>query len=142
MESLPIGNICLVIDLAVICGYALTFGGVQQALYSVVTLYISTFMMDRVVYGGSAAKMAYIISRRHEDITRELLAQDRGVTLLEGVGAYSGERTEVLLCAFSRSYVIPLKKLVQRIDPDAFVIVCDAHEILGEGFGVYEPGGL
>ena len=55
-------------------------------------------------------------------------------------GGFSGK--DVILCAFGRSYIVPIKKLVQEIDPDAFVIVCDAHEILGEGFGTYTPGGL
>ena len=64
------------------------------------------------------------------------------MTLLDGHGAWSGRRKDVILCAFGRSYIVPIKKLVQEIDPDAFVIVCDAHEILGEGFGTYTPGGL
>lgn len=86
--------------------------------------------------------MAYIISERSEEITQKLLELDRGVTLLDGHGAWSGRRKDVILCAFGRSYIVPIKKLVQEIDPDAFVIVCDAHEILGEGFGTYTPGGL
>ena len=98
--------------------------------------------MDKVVYGGNAAKLAYIISPRHEEITRRLLELDLGVTLLEGTGAYCHRSTEVIMCAFSRGYIIPVKKLVQQIDPDAFIIVCDTHEILGEGFGTYDPTGL
>lgn len=98
--------------------------------------------MDKVVYGGKAAKLAYIISPRHKEITHQLLELDLGVTLLEGVGAYYHKSTKVDMCAFSRNYIIPVKKLVQQIDPDAFIIVCDTHEILGEGFGVYDPTGL
>ena len=86
--------------------------------------------------------MAYIISDRHEELTRRLLELDRGVTLLQGKGAYSGKDKQVILCACARTQIIPVKRAVQEIDPDAFVIVCDAHEILGEGFGVYAPGGL
>ncbi len=65
-----------------------------------------------------------------------------GVTFLDGTGAYRRRPTEVIVCAFSRSYIIPVKKLVQQIDPAAFIIVCDTHEILGEGFGSYDPKGL
>ncbi len=86
--------------------------------------------------------MAYIISDRHEELTHRLLELDRGVTLLQGKGAYSGKDKQVILCACARTQIIPVKRAVQEIDPDAFVIVCDAHEILGEGFGVYAPGGL
>ena len=95
-----------------------------------------------VVYGGNAAKLSFIISARSGDITRALLEMDMGVTLLSGTGAYKNLPTRVVMCAFSRGYIIPVKKLVQRIDPDAFVIVCDTHEILGEGFGTYDPTGL
>ena len=142
VQQLPIGKLCLAIDLIVILAYSLTFRQLTQALYSIAALYICTTVMDKVVYGGNAAKLAYIISPRHEEITRRLLALDLGVTLLEGTGAYCHRSTEVIMCAFSRGYIIPVKKLVQQIDPDAFIIVCDTHEILGEGFGTYDPTGL
>lgn len=142
VQQLPIGKLCLAIDLIVILAYSLTFRQLTQALYSIAALYICTTVMDKVVYGGNAAKLAYIISPRHEEITRRLLELDLGVTLLEGTGAYCHRSTEVIMCAFSRSYIIPVKKLVQQIDPDAFIIVCDTHEILGEGFGTYDPTGL
>ena len=142
VQQLPIGKLCLAIDLIVILAYSLTFRQLTQALYSIAALYICTTVMDKVVYGGNAAKLAYIISPRHEEITRRLLELDLGVTLLEGTGAYCHRSTEVIMCAFSRGYIIPAKKLVQQIDPDAFISVCDTHEILGEGFGTYDPTGL
>lgn len=142
VQQLPIGKLCLAIDLVIIITYSLTFRQLTQALYGIAMMYICTTMIDKVVYGGNAAKMAYIISSRHEEITRQLLEMDLGVTLLEGSGAYAHKTTQVVMCAFSRNYVIPVKKLVQKIDPDAFVIVCDTHEILGEGFGTYDPQGL
>lgn len=142
VQQLPIGKLCLIIDLVVIATYSLTFRQLTQALYSIAALYICTAMMDKVVYGGKSAKLAYIISPHHEEITHRLLELDLGVTLLEGAGAYYRKSTEVVMCAFSRNYIIPVKKLVQQIDPNAFIIVCDTHEILGEGFGVYDPTGL
>ena len=142
VQQLPIGKLCLMIDLVVIVTYSLTFRQLTQALYCIAMLYICTTVMDKVVYGGNAAKMAYIISERHDEITRKLLELDLGVTLLDGTGAYAHRPAQVILCAFSRSYIIPVKKLVQQIDPNAFVIVCDTHEILGEGFGSYDPQGL
>ena len=141
-QQLPIGKLCLLVDLVVIVTYSLTFRQLTQVLYSIAMLYILTFLMDKVVYGGNAAKLSFIISARSGDITRALLEMDMGVTLLSGTGAYKNLPTQVVMCAFSRGYIIPVKKLVQRIDPDAFVIVCDTHEILGEGFGTYDPTGL
>ena len=141
-QGLSIGSLCLALDVAVTLGYALCFRDLSRAMYGIVALYILSLLIDRVVYGPNAAKVAYIISEQYEAITRELLQLDRGVTLLEGKGAWSGKDKRVILCAFGRRQVIPVKKLVQAVDPNAFVIVCDAHEILGEGFGTYDPTGL
>ena len=74
--------------------------------------------------------------------TAKLLELDRGVTLLEGRGGYSGKAKNVILCAFSRAQIVAIKSIVKQADPDAFIIVCDAYEILGEGFGVNTPNGL
>ena len=141
-QGLSSGSRCLGLDVAVTIGYALCFRDMTRAMYGVVALYILSLLIDRVVYGPNASKVAYIISDHHEELTRRLLELDRGVTLLQGKGAYSGRDKQVILCACARTQIIPVKRAVQEIDPDAFVIVCDAHEILGEGFGVYAPGGL
>lgn len=141
-ERIPIGRICLAIDGIVTVAYALVFRDATRALYSIVALYILSLLLDKVVYGGSAAKMAYIISDEYEAITRKLLEMDRGVTLLRGEGGYSGNDKHVILCAFGRNQIVLVKRMVAEIDKNAFIIVCDAHEILGEGFGVYTPGGL
>jgi 1-aminocyclopropane-1-carboxylate deaminase/D-cysteine desulfhydrase-like pyridoxal-dependent ACC family enzyme len=74
--------------------------------------------------------------------TAKLLELDRGVTLLEGRGGFSGSPKNVILCAFSRAQIVSIKSIVKQADPDAFIIVCDAYEILGEGFGVNRPDGL
>lgn len=139
---LPMGTLVMAVDLVVIALAALAFHSLSSALYGLVSLYISSLVIDRVLYGLDNAKVAYIISDRHEELTRRLLELDRGVTLLQGKGAYSGRDKQVILCACARTQIIPVKRAVREIDPDAFVIVCDAHEILGEGFGVYAPGGL
>ena len=62
---------------------------------------------------------------------------DRGVTLLDGEGAYYKNKRKVILCAMKRNQIVPVKLAVKEIDPDAFVIVCKANEVLGEGFGEY-----
>ena len=137
-QGLSIGSLCLGLDVAVTIGYALCFRDMTRAMYGVVALYILSLLIDRVVYGPNASKVAYIISEQYEAITQKLLQLDRGVTLLDGKGAWSGQEKRIILCAFGRRHFIPIKKLVQSIDPDAFVIVCDAHEVLGEGFGEYQ----
>ena len=142
VPHLSIGRLCLSIDLVIICAYALVFHNLHNALYGVVAMYISSLAMDGVVYGSINAKMAYIISDRSQAITEKLLGMELGVTLLQGKGAWSGGDKTVVLCAFKRSQIAAIKAAVTAIDPNAFIIVCEAHEVLGEGFGVYSPDSL
>ena len=94
--------------------------------------------MDRVLYGMDASKVAYIISDQWRTIADELLLQDRGVTILQGEGAYTGDGKRILLVAFRQQEIVTVKKIVHQADPTAFLIVCDAHDVLGEGFGEYK----
>ena len=140
---LPMGKLLMVIDLAVILAVAVAFGNVYSALYGVVALYLSSKVMDMVLYGLDTAKVAYIISQDPQTIayrlTREL---DRGVTILQGRGAWSGQDKEVLMCAFKQRQIVAMKRMVKEIDPDAFLIVCDAHDVMGEGFRQYQQNDL
>lgn len=142
LRHLSIGRLCLVLDVTVITLYALTFRSINNALYGIIAMYISSLAMDAVVYGSINAKMAYIISDHSQEITEKLLGMDLGVTLLKGKGGYTGGEKNVVLCAFKRSQIAALKANVMAVDPTAFIIVCEAHEILGEGFGEYSPDGL
>ena len=142
LRSVSIGRLCLSIDVTVICFYALTFRSVNNALYGIVAMYISSLAMDTVVYGSLNAKIAYIISGCSEAVARRLLDMDLGITLLDGQGGFSGDRKQVVLCAFKRSQFAVIKAAVTAIDPNAFIIVCEAHEVLGEGFGEYTPDSL
>ncbi|MDE6589603.1 MAG: YitT family protein [Oscillospiraceae bacterium] len=140
---LPMGKLLLGIDLAVIVLVAFTFRTLYAALYGLVALYISTIVMDGVLYGMDTAKVAYIISGREQEITDALVRDlDRGVTILHGQGAYTGQERGVLMCAFKQREIAAIKAAVKGIDPDAFVIVCNAHEVLGEGFRDYKKDDL
>ena len=66
----------------------------------------------------------------------------RGITLLDGEGGFTHQAHKVILCAFAKNQIIDLKKRVQQVDPDAFIIVYDANEVLGKGFGAYQPGSV
>ena len=136
---LSMGRILLVIDLVVIVLVAVAFREVNSMLYGLVALYISSLVMDGVLYGMDTAKVAYIISDRNDDISHTLVHKmDKGVTVLYGKGAYSGMEKKVLMCAFKQREIADIKSAVKSIDPDAFLIVCDAHEVLGEGFRAYK----
>lgn len=140
--GLSIGTLCLFVDGFVIVSYAAVFRDMTQSLYAALALFIITKTTDWVVYGDNGGKVAYIISAQYEAITRELLKLDRGVTLLSGRGGFSGEPKNVILCAFSKAQIVAIKAIVKEADANAFMIVCDAHDVVGEGFGVNTPDGL
>ena len=140
---LPMGKLLMGIDLAVIVAVAVTFRTLYAALYGLVALYISTIVMDGVLYGLDNAKVAYVISNHNKEISDVLVKDlDRGVTVLHGRGAYTGAEKDVLMCAFKQREIAAIKAAVKEIDPDAFVIVCNAHEVLGEGFRDYKKDDL
>lgn len=140
---LPMGKLLMVVDLAVIVAVAVAFRNLSSALYGVVSLYIFTAVMDLVLYGLDSAKVAYIISSKPDEIAKVILNDlDRGVTFLHGEGAWSGESKKVMLCAFKQKQIVPLRRMVKEIDPEAFLIVCDAHEVLGDGFRAYQQNDL
>ena len=134
---LPMGTLVLIPDFIVIVLAAIAFGKVESALYGLVSLFITSKVMDMVLYGMDSSKVAYIISDACKEITDAVMAMDRGATILHGEGAYSGDEKKVLMVAFKQKEIVPLKEKVNEIDPHAFLIVCDAHDVLGEGFRTY-----
>ena len=136
---LPMGKLLMGIDLAVILAVAAVFGALKTALYGLVALYITSIVMDGVLYGMDKAKVAYIISDRNQEISEAIFrGLDRGVTILHGQGAYTGKEKDVLMCAFKQREITAIKAAVKEVDPNAFLIVCDAHDVLGEGFKEYK----
>lgn len=135
---LPMGKLLMAIDLVIITLVALVFREVSTALYGLVALYLSTFVMDWVLYGMDNAKVAYIISDKPDEIAQIILHElDRSVTFLQGQGGWSGVEKKVILCAFKQRQIVALKETVRKADPNAFMIVTAAHEVLGEGFKGY-----
>ncbi len=140
---LPMGRLVLAIDLVVIVATAVVFKSLESALYGLTALYVSSLVMDGVLYGTDSAKVAYIISDKHREISDAIVHDlDRGVTILHGQGGYSGAEKQVLMCAIKQRQIVSLKRLVKETDPAAFLIVCDAHEVLGDGFRQYSKNDL
>ncbi len=141
-HHLSIGRLCLICDVIVVLLYAAVFRNIHNALYSIIALYISSLAIDMVIYGSRTAELAYIISGRSAQIGQALLELDMGITLLPATGGFSGDPKQVILCAFKRRQIAVIKAQVHSIDPNAFLIVCQAHEVLGEGFGSYSQDSL
>ena len=140
---LPMGKLLLAVDLLVILAVAAAFRNIYSALYGVVALYLSSFVMDQVLYGMNNSKVAYIISDEHEKIAHAIIHDiDRGLTILHGEGGWSGAEKKVLMVAFKQKQIVILKQTVKQLDPNAFLIVCDAHDVLGDGFRTYSQNDL
>ena len=140
---LPVSKLLLIIDLVVIALSAVVFKSLSSALYGIVSLYVNTLTIDMVLYGADRAKVAYIISSFPDRIADTILHDiDRGVTILHGQGAWSGEEKQVLMVAFKQRQIVALKRKVREIDPAAFLIVCEAHEVQGTGFREYKQSEL
>lgn len=108
---------------------------VLLGLYSLVALLITAKSIDFILEGLNVIRAAYIISDQAEIIAQKVLSElNRGVTGLQGKGMYTQANKTVLLCVLSTKEIMLLKKLVSEIDPQAFIIVSPAHEVLGEGF--------
>lgn len=135
---LPIGKLVMIPDMVVVILAAVVFGTVNAALYGLIQMYLLSKVMDMILYGWDTSRVAYIITDRWEETVQGLLDMERGVTLLQGKGAYTGAEKQVLLVAFRQREIVPIKRMLREIDPQAFFIVCDAHEVLGEGFGDYQ----
>ncbi len=124
----------LMVDTAVILSAGFIFGW-KAALYAMITLYVSGLVSETVLEGGGTVRTAMIITNKPEEVSARVIENlERGVTYLEGRGAYTGNSRPVLYCVVSRSEVSTLKTIVHEIDPDAFMVIGVAHEALGEGF--------
>ena len=130
-------QILQVLDAAIVLIGAGIFG-VTYALYALIAIYAVYNVSDGIIEGMKYSKVAYIISDKSEEIAAAILKElERGVTALDARGMYSGNRKNVLFCVVSRKEIAQLKELVVGHDAQAFVIVSDAREVLGEGFIEY-----
>ncbi len=137
-RNVPIGRITLGFDSVVMVLTGLVFQDFSKVLYCAITLYLSSRALDGVVYSFDYSKVALIISHQHDAIVEAIGTKlDRGATFLYAQGSHSGEDIKVVLTVVKRHQLADLKALVMHIDPDAFVIFQDSHQVLGDGFVRY-----
>lgn len=142
-QNVPIGTINIFFDLTVACLTGLAFWDISSALYSGVAIVVTGQIIDAVVYRFDYSRVALIISEQHEQIAREIDKQlERGATYLHGEGSYTQKPTKVVLTAVKKQQLAELKRLVVEIDPNAFIIVQEAHQVLGDGFSRYSKDAL
>ncbi len=131
---IPVGDVMLFSNVLVtgLAGYAF---GPELALYGLITVFFSSKVIDAVLEGMSVFRTVFIISKFPDEISWAIIEDlHRGVTCLNGVGVYTAKPTSVLLTAVRRKEMPILRQIIYEYDPDAFVIVGDARQILGHGF--------
>jgi uncharacterized membrane-anchored protein YitT (DUF2179 family) len=142
-RNVPIGQISMCFDAAVVVLTGLVFRDVTKALYTGIAVFVTSQVIDAVVYRFDYSKVALIISKEYEQIAQQIgIKLDRGATFLHGEGSYNHNPTKVVLAAVKKQQVAELKELVTQIDPNAFIIVQEAHQVLGDGFSKYSRESL
>lgn len=134
-HSVP--RILIVIDGIIVATGVATFH-ITKALYAIMAVYITSKVSDSILEGLKFAKMAYIISDSYDEIAQKIMNNlDRGVTGVSAKGMYSNREKKMLFCVVSKKEIIDLTEIVKEVDPEAFVIVSDVREVVGEGFREY-----
>ncbi len=133
--AVRMGNTVIAFNTAVLVVTAVLFS-LESALYTLIFIYVTAQLMDLIVTGLSQRKSVMIISRHQEEIVRTILKKlDRGVTVINGQGGYSGKQNNIIYTVITFRELPPLKRLVTSIDPDAFVVVNDTTEVIGHRIG-------
>lgn len=142
-RHVPIGVISMSFDAVVAILTGVVFHDVNSALYTGIAIYISGKIIDMVVYSFDYSTVALIITKNYEQVAQTISDKlERGATYLHGEGTYTRKETKVVLTAVKKQQVAELKELVVDIDPDAFIIVQEAHQVLGDGFIRYTKDSL
>jgi len=135
---LKTGSLFLIVDLIVISGSLLVFRDFEKAMYAVIAIMITSWVLDLVLYGKDEAKLIYIISDKQEQIAKQLMEDlDMGVTYLEGVGAYTDKKKQIIMCVARKRVAPKVEEVVKAVDTGAFMIITSASEIFGEGYKSY-----
>ena len=142
-RDVPIGVINIVFDFVIAVLTGVVLGDISLTLYSGIAIFVSGRVVPVGVYQFDYSKVALIISSKYDEVVLAINNElERGATLLHGEGGYRHEETKVILTAVKRQHLTDLKEIVVRIDPDAFIIVQEAHQVLGEGFARYSKDSL
>ena len=136
MPHVTLGTINIVQDVAIIIlGTALVFHDIDGLIYGIISTYLIAVVMDRIMYGIDEGKLTLIVTENGAKISEEIEKYSgRGSTIIKGIGSYSKEEKDVIMCACNNKQMYTIKKLARKIDPKAFTIIMEANEVIGEGF--------
>ncbi len=134
-RHLTVGRVLLTMDGIVILLTAFAYRNIETALYSVIAIFVSSKVMDTVLYGSDKGKIIYIVTTQPDEISKRIIERvGRGVTMLNAKGAYTGKERQMLMCTVRLNEVSAVYSVVNELDKNAFIVVGEAGEIIGEGF--------
>lgn len=137
-QFISTGSFLFAIDFAVVVSAGF-FIGTTEALYALINIFLTAKVMDVIIIGFSSNKACFVISSRWQEISERIMREmDRGVTQLSARGAYTGTERPTLLCVIGRSEITAFKRILREEDENAFVIIVEAHEAIGDGFSALE----
>lgn len=135
METGSIGFITMAIDLVIILLGWPVFGNVDAVLYGLTATFVTTVVIDKIMYGMGAGTLAIIITEKGKEVAGRIgEVTGRGSTAIQGMGTYSEEKKDILLCACSTSQAYMVRSAVHGMDPEAFVMLTETNQVFGEGF--------
>lgn len=130
-----LGNISFVMDTAVIAAGSWLFGSMNALICGIVMNYLNAVVVDKVVYGMRNGKLTLIVTSAPQKVAEMIQEQiGRGTTILQGVGGYTGQERQVVLCASNNKEMYDIKRKVHELDENAFVIIVESNDVIGEGF--------
>lgn len=133
--GIKISSLLVLLDILIVALNVIFFKELEIGLYSAITIYIMGKMLDIFFEGINFGRIVYIVSSKYEDIAKEIGSEiRRGSTALNGKGMYRNEEKNVLMCVASRSEIRDIRKIVNSIDKNAFIVISNAREVFGEGF--------
>jgi len=133
--SIRLGSTILAFNSLILVAGAVLFS-LEGALYTLIYIFVSSYMVNLVVTGLSQRKAVYIISPQWEEISRKIMDKiQRGVTVIKGQGGYTGRDEQILYTVISFRELPQLKQLIRGVDPDAFVVITDTLEVMGQRIG-------
>ncbi|MCQ2478163.1 MAG: YitT family protein [Clostridia bacterium] len=141
-RHISIGRCILFMDGAVILLAALVYGNIESALYSAIALFVSSKTVDVIIYGADKGKIIYVLTDYPSGICKAVNENlKRGITRINAIGGYSGKDKTMLICTVRQNEVAGVLSVINKNDPNAFIIVAEAGEIIGEGFKPIEKRG-
>lgn len=136
MPHITLGTISIVQNILIILlGTILIFRDVDGLIYGIIATWLISAVMDRIMYGTDKGKLTLIVTENGLEIAEQIdKYSGRGSTILKGIGSHSKEKKDVVMCACNNKQMYTIKKMVRKADPDAFTIIMESNEVIGEGF--------